>query len=46
MSAKHISIFTALSPVMVTAAGWLKNCSGGHKQINSQKLFLYPNYRA
>jgi hypothetical protein len=29
-------LFAALSLVMVTAAGELKNCSGGYKQTNKQ----------
>jgi hypothetical protein len=38
MSAKHSSKYAALSPVMVTAAGQLKDSSGGYKQTNKQKL--------
>jgi hypothetical protein len=33
MSAKHRSKFAAMSPVLVTAAGSLKNCSCGYKII-------------
>jgi hypothetical protein len=35
-SAKHRSKFAALSPIMVTAARLLKNCSCGSKQSNKQ----------
>jgi D-arabinose 5-phosphate isomerase GutQ len=34
ISAKRRSKFAALSQVMVTVTGQLKNCSGGYKQIN------------
>jgi hypothetical protein len=36
MGAKHRSKFAALSPLMVTAAGLLKICSGSYKQTNKQ----------
>jgi hypothetical protein len=32
--AKYGSKFAAISPVIVTAGGELKNCSGGFKQTN------------
>jgi hypothetical protein len=41
ISAKHRSK-AALSPVMVTAAVYLKNCSGGYKQTF---FFLLCHYR-
>jgi CRISPR/Cas system endoribonuclease Cas6 (RAMP superfamily) len=36
VSAKHRSKFATPSPVMVTVAGWMKNCSGDYnkKQTN------------
>jgi hypothetical protein len=34
LSAEHRAKFAALSPVMVTAARYLKNCSRGYKQTN------------
>ena len=34
LSAEHGPKFAAQSPVMVTAAGQLKNCSGGYKAIS------------
>jgi hypothetical protein len=37
ISAKHRSKFAALSPVIVTAGGWLKNCSGGYNQKKTKK---------
>jgi hypothetical protein len=39
MGAKHRSKFAALSPVMVTAAGKLKNCSGGYKKKPITSIF-------
>jgi hypothetical protein len=42
MTAKHRSKFSALSSVMVTAAGWLKNCLGGYKQTNEQ-IFVWSS---
>jgi hypothetical protein len=33
-SAQQSSKFATLSPVMMTAASQLKNCSGGYKQFN------------
>jgi hypothetical protein len=40
ISAMQRSKFAALSPLMVTFAGYLKNCSGGYKCDNVE-LFLY-----
>jgi hypothetical protein len=34
--AEHGPKFAALSPVMVTAARWLKNCSCGYKKTKNE----------
>jgi hypothetical protein len=36
MCDKHRSKSVSLSPVMVTAVGYLKNCSDGYKQTNQK----------
>jgi hypothetical protein len=39
MSAKHWPNFAAQSLVIVTAAGYLKNCSGSYQQTNTNQDF-------
>jgi hypothetical protein len=41
LSAEHMSKFAALSPIMVTAAKYLKTCSFTSKQSNNQPIFMF-----
>jgi hypothetical protein len=41
ISGNHWTKFAALSLVMVAAAGYLKNCSGGYKQTKKQKTTFH-----